>query len=177
MYIYKLESLLQILSYDKIEIFSKTIIKKEDINKVKYLCKKYNIKIEEENFTDYEEKYLKKIKTLQKFDILGTYFPVNLFDNLSSDAKKSIYNELKAMWAAFCEDNRISEIDLYNKKIFWHTTYNDDNIEEILINVIDFLLREDLNFNLKKMITYIIIGAFSYIDRSIKKIYNDIDFI
>lgn len=177
MYIYKLESLLQILTHDNIEIFTKTEIKDIDIQKIKYLCKKLNINAEEDNLTDNEIKYLEKINALQKFDILGTYFPVNLFDNLSNEKKKAIYNELKALWIAFCEDNGITDIELYNQKVKWSNKYNENNIEVILIDTINFLLNDNLDYNIKKMITYIIIGAFAYVDPLIKNIYRDIDFI
>ena len=54
---------------------------------------------------------------------------------------------------------------------------NNNNIEIILIDKINFLLNNNLDYNLRKMITYLIIGAFAYVDVDIKKIYTDIDFI
>ena len=42
MYIYKLESLLQILNYDSIEIFTKTKIKNTDIQNIKYFIEYFH---------------------------------------------------------------------------------------------------------------------------------------
>ena len=81
------------------------------------------------------------------------------------------------MWIAFCNDNNISENDLYNEKIIWNIKLNVDNIEVILIDRINFLLNDNLDKNIKKMITYLIMGAFAYVDPEIKKIYNDFIFI
>ena len=177
MYIYKLESLLQIINYDNIEIFTQTKIKNIDIQNIKYLCKKLNIDIQNDILTDIEINHLKITDTLQKFDILGTYFPIKLYNNINNIKKKLIYNELKLIWNAFCQDNNISDIDLYKKKINWDIMINNNNIEIILIDKINFLLNNNLDYNLRKMITYLIIGAFAYVDVDIKKIYTDIDFI
>jgi hypothetical protein len=177
MYIYKLESLLQIINYDNIEIFTQVKIKNIDIQNIKNLCKKFNINIQNEIFTDIEKKHLKIIDTLQKFDILGTYFPLKLYNNIDKCKKKKIYNELKLMWNAFCQDNNISDIDLYKETINWDIIIDNDDIEMILIDKIDFLLNNSLDYNLRKMITYLIIGAFAYVDLDIKNIYTDIDFI
>jgi len=177
MYIYKLNSLLQIINYNSIEIFTQTRIKNIDIHNIKYLCQKFNIQIQKDIITETEKNFFKKIDTLQKFDIIGTYFPVKFFDNIQNEKKMIIYKELKLMWIAFCNDNNISENDLYNEKIIWNIKLNVDNIEVILIDRINFLLNDNLEKNKKKMITYLIIGAFAYVDPEIKKIYNDFVFI
>ena len=177
MYIYKLESLLQIINYDNIEIFSHIRIKNIDIQNIKYLCKKLHLYIQKDTLTDIENKHLLIIDTLQKFDILGTYFPIKLYKNINNLKMMSIYNELKLLWTAFCQDNNISDIDLYKKEITWDKILKNDNIEILLIDKINFLLNDDLDYNLRKMITYLIIGAFAYVDSDIKNIYKDIDFI
>ena len=173
-YLYKLESLNLIINNNCKEIITNTDLNQEDINKIKYLCKKFNINIEEEEFTQEELFHFKKINTFQKLDILGTYFPLNIYNNLSLQEKTNIYVELKLMWNAFCIDNNISDKDLFNKKLIWS---NNDNVDKNLIEKINFLLDDNLDINLKKMISYLIIGAFSYVNNDIKKIYNNINFI
>lgn len=173
-YLYKLESLLQIINNDCKEIITNTIISKVDINNIKELCNKLNIRIYEEEFTKEEILHFKKTKTFQKLDVLGTYFPLNIFNSISKDDKIKVYQELRLMWTAFCTDNNINEVKIYGKKITW---FCKGNITEILVEKINFLLNDNLDINLKKMISYLIVGAFAYVNLDIKKIYNNFDFI
>ena len=124
-----------------------------------------------------EKHHVIKIETFQKFDIVGSYFPVKFYDNMNYNNKILVYKELKSMWIAFCQDNKLIEKNIYNKEIFWESNLNKKNIENILLDKINFLLNHDIEYNLKKMITYLIIGAFAYIDADIKNIYNNFDFI
>jgi len=177
MFIYKLESLLQILLYDNIEIFTQTLINQNDITNIQKICKKLNISLEKDIFTSDEKNHILKVDTLQKFDILGTYFPIKLYDNIIIQNKIKIYFELKLMWSAFCQDNMINEKDIYNKKINWCNKLDSSNIDSNLIGIINILINDNLDYNLKKMISYVVIGAFAYVDAEVKKIYKDYDFI
>lgn len=177
MFIYKLESLLQILLYDNIEIFTQTLINQNDITNIQKICKKLNISLEKDIFTSDEKNHILKVDTLQKFDILGTYFPIKLYDNITIQNKIKIYFELKLMWSAFCQDNTINEKDIYNKKINWCNKLDSSNIDSNLIGIINILINDNLDYNLKKMISYVVIGAFAYVDAEVKKIYKDYDFI
>lgn len=176
-YIYKLESLKEIIcKYSGIEPVNKIKIYDNDIININKLCKSLKIKMQEYEYSINEIYYFKKVDALQKLDILGTYFPINLYENINSSNKLKIYNELRSIWYAFCIDNKINERKVYKKKIIWHQP-SINNVDELLINKIDFLLNEKFDISFKKMISYLIIGAFSYIDSNVKKIYNNIDFI
>lgn len=176
-YIYKLESLIEIINkYDSIEPVNRIKISNIDINNIHKLCNFLNINLVDYNYTNNEITYFKKINALQKLDVLGTYFPINLYENLKNEKKIRIYNEFKSIWSAFCIDNNINEKEFYKKDIIWEQpTLNDVN--DLLIDKIDFILNNSLDNNFKKMISYLIIGAFSYVDKDVKKIYNNIDFI
>ena len=50
-----------------------------------------------------------------------------------------------------------------------------NNIE--ILDTIDKLMNEHLDINLKKMISYIIVGAFAYVCPHIKEIYSDLEFV
>ena len=176
-YIYKLESLKEIINkYDSIEPVNKIKIYDNDLNNINKLCKLLNIKIQEYDYSTNEIFYFKKINALQKLDILGTYFPINLYENIDSSNKIKIYNELRSIWHAFCIDNNLSESKIYKKKIKWQQP-STNNIDILLVNKIDFILNDKFDISFKKMISYLIIGAFSYVDNNVKKIYNNIDFI
>lgn len=176
-YIYKLESLKEIISkYNGIEPVNKIKISNIDVLNINKLCNFLNIKLQVYKYTKNEIIYFKKINALQKLDILGTYFPINLYDNLINEKKINIYNEFRSIWSAFCIDNNIDEKKFYKKDIIWERpTLN--NVDKLLIEKIDFILNNSLDNNFKKMISYLIIGAFSYVDKDVKKIYNNIDFI
>lgn len=176
MYVYKLESLIEIIKFDKLEVFTQTLICKSDIFNIKKLVKLKKINVDSE-LTENEIFFLKKIETFQKLDILGTYFPIKLYNNLTYDEKNKIFNELKLMWNAFCIDNGIDVRSLYKKNIKWDDMINVSNIDKLLIEKINFLINENFDYNLQKMISYIIIGAFAYVSSEIKNIYNDFDFI
>lgn len=173
-YIYKLESLMQIINSECNEVISNTPISKKDINSIKKLFQQFNLKIEEEQFSEEELFHFKKTKTFQKLDILGTYFPINMYDKLTKNQKEKIYQELRLMWTTFCIDNGLNEQSLFNKKIQW---LYQDNIDSMLIEKINLLLKDDFDSNLKKMISYLIIGAFVYVIPNFRKIYNNFDFI
>ena len=173
-YLYKLENLLYIINTNCKEVITNTLIDSDEIKKIKILCVKLNLSINNEEFSEEELFHFKKIKTFQKLDILGTYFPINIYNKISLEEKKKIYQELRLMWNAFCIDNNINEIKLFKKNINWLIQ---DNIDKSLVDKINLLLNDNIDENLKKMISYLIIGAFAYINFDIKKIYNNFDFI
>ena len=172
LYVYEIESLIEIIKADKKEIFSNTNIEEHHIDNIKFISR--NIK-NESKFTKKEKFYHKKTKIFQIFNELETYFTLELYEKIKKRNLDKILNELRMMWIAFTEDNNINEVDLFGKKINWN--FKKNNYEEILLNNINILINNNLEVNLKKAICFIIIGAFSYVDSNIKKIYNNIDFI
>ena len=86
-----------------------------------------------------------------------------------------VYNELNLIWSSFRDDNNINENAIFGYNIKWGKTPN--NIENKLLDNINIMINNNLEDTFKKNICYIIIGAFSYVNKDIKKIYNNIDFI
>ena len=101
---------------------------------------------------------------------------MELYENIKKYKLSEVFTELKMLWRAFKEDNRINEIELFGNQIIW-TNNKIDNIENILLKNINIMINNKLENNIRKNICYIIIGAFSYVDKDIKKIYNNFEFI
>ena len=173
MYIYYLTSLKDLFENKQNEIYTNTEFTTEEINHINFLTRNFtNKKIklsEKENF------YFKKIKFFQKFFELNTYFTIEIYENVDKKKLKIIYKELQMMLDTYLSDNKLTEEKLFNVKIDWNS--NKNNIENNLITNIDLLVNNKLDEIFRKHICYIIIGAFSYVDYNIKKIYNNIDFI
>lgn len=175
LYIYKLESLLNIIDYNCIEAITNTKLSSYEVKNIRLVLNLLKLNFHNETFTEKEDNYFKKIEILQKLDILGSYFSIDLYNRISNENKIKVYNELKSMWLAFFNDNNLKKLKKFNK-IKW-IAVNIENIDTQLLYKIDTLLNKDIEINLKKMISYLIVGAFAYVVPEIKKIYNNFDFI
>lgn len=173
MYVYQLSSLKELIEQNINEIYSNKPFQINDIKNILFLTK--DIKIKNVELTNTEKLYNKKIKIFQIFFELGTYFTLDLYENINKKKLFDVYNELNLIWSSFRDDNNIDEINTFGNKIKWSKNPND--IENKLLDNITIMINNNLEDIFKKNICYIIIGAFSYVDKDIKKIYNNIDFI
>lgn len=173
MYIYELNTLKLLVDENENEIFTKTPFTYNEIMNIKFLTK--NIKNDNNTiYTKDEELYFLKISTFEIFYELKTYFTLKIYENINKDNLKNIFNELKMIWGAFKEDNMIGEMELFGKEIDWNCN---NNIEIKLLQNINILVNNNLDDSIRKTICYIVIGAFSYVDKNIKKIYPNINYI
>lgn len=177
-YLYILDSLNTHIKYSKKDIFTNTVFTKNELNNI---TKQYKITYRNnkctsnnEKVNDIEAKHLKKISTLKKLDYIGTYFPISEYNKIESRSFRLIYNELKNMWCAFKTDNEFDEVHFFGDRIEW--SFVPDKHEELLLDKINSLLSDNLDENIKIMISYVIIGAFAYVCPFIKKHYTNIDF-
>ena len=173
MYVYQLSSLKELIEQNINEIYSNKPFQLNDIKNILFLTK--NCKIPKVKITNTEKLYNKKIKIFQIFYELETYFTLALYENINKKKLFDVYNELYLIWTSFRDDNKIDEINIFRTKIKWSKKRKD--IENKLLDNIDIMINNNLEDVFKKNICYIIIGAFSYVDKYIKKIYNNIDFI
>ena len=173
MYVYQLSSVKELIEQNINEIYSNKPFQINDIKNILFLTK--DIKIKNVELTNTEKLYNKKIKIFQIFFELGTYFTLDLYENINKKKLFDVYNELNLIWSSFRDDNNIDEINTFGNKIKWSKNPND--IENKLLDNITIMINNNLEDIFKKNICYIIIGAFSYVDKDIKKIYNNIDFI
>ena len=175
MYLYILDSLLEYIEHSKNEIYTNTPFTPSELLDIdKQYKKKYkkNISIKKKKIPIRQSKNNKKIKILAKLDMLGTYFPMKDYEQIETDSFRSIYNELKNMWNAFRNDNKIDENKYFGSRIDWSFN-NDIDHETILLDKIDILLNDNVEANMKIMISYVIIGAFAYACPCIKKHYSN----
>ena len=165
---YIVSSLTMCIKQNINEIFTKSTFLDKEIKNINIMNKKLKLEyvIEENNI-------LKKNKVLKKLDILGTYFPIEEYNKINEIEFKKIYYELKSMWTVFANDNALNEINLFGIKLIWN---HNKFYEKELINKMDILLNDNNNTNLNKMISYVIIGSFSYVCPHIKNLYNNIIF-
>ena len=96
-----------------------------------------------------------------------------MYNKIDRDNFKNILSELKMMWNAFKIDNNLDELELFGCVLKW----NSKKYEDQLLTNIKIMIDNKLDKNFKKALSYVIIGAFAYVDKDIKKTYNDIDFI
>lgn len=167
-YLYELSSLSLLIENQEKEIFSNTELNENEVKEIKFYNK--NFKVEEMN--EKEKLFSLKTKIFDTFNKLDTYFTLTLYENVDKRNLPNIFSELKLMWNAFKEDNNINDMDLFGKNLI--TFYQKEND---LLNNINILINNNLEKPFRKNICYIIIGAFSYVDKNIKKIYKNIDFI
>mgnify|MGYP006425525731 CR=1 FL=1 len=174
-YVYELKSLKELLDIGNIkEIYTNTPLDRNQISNIKFLTKDLNR--DNTPLSVSENRYIQKIEVFQIFFELDTYFTLELYENIKKYKLSEVFTELKMLWRAFKEDNRINEIELFGNQIIW-TNNKIDNIENILLKNINIMINNKLENNIRKNICYIIIGAFSYVDKDIKKIYNNFEFI
>ena len=96
-----------------------------------------------------------------------------MYNKIDRDNFKNILSELKMMWNAFRIDNNLDEVELFGCVLKW----NSKKYEDQLLTNIKIMIDNKLDKSFKKALSYVIIGAFAYVDKNIKKMYNDIDFI
>lgn len=171
LYIYKLSSINEIILNNSKEIFTNTLINKIEIKNINKINKilNYNFK------NEYKYNKLNKINTfLKNLDYIGTYFSIKDYELIKKNQFISIYRELKTMWSVFKNDNQLSEMKLFKKKIIWR--FKCDDYENELLDICNLLLSIKSNKLLLNMISYVIIGSFSYVCPHIKKIFSNIVF-
>jgi hypothetical protein len=110
----------------------------------------------------------------QIFYELGTYFTLNMYESIDKNNLEIIFNELKLMWNSFKQDYQINELQLFGEELNWDKC---SKIEYKLLENIKIMIDNKIDDVFKKNICYLIIGSFCYVDKDLKKIYNNIDFI
>lgn len=171
-YLYNISSLKLLIDNNENEIFTKKQFTEDEKKEFDFYLKYFNYQLDEDKQNDKEKKFLLKTKIFKTFYDLETYFTVTLYDKLNENELYKIFTEVKLMWEAFKEDNNINDKDLFGKDLNWMYSNEDD-----LLNNIDIMINNELDKLFRKNICYIIIGAFSYVNKDIKKIYRNIDFI
>lgn len=181
MYIYELTSLKELINQNINEIYLNIPFEKKHVNNIIFLTK--YMKNDNIPLTASEILYKKKIEIFQIFFELGTYFTLQLYENINKNKLNDVFNELKMIWTSFKDDNNVDENSIFGQTIKWNHinikkgSKTKNPIEDKLLDNINIMINNKLEDNFKKNICYIIIGAFSYADSNIKKIYNNIDFI
>ena len=170
LYLYIIDSLHEYLDHNIKEIFTNTDFTNDEIFTINKLFQKLYKK--ENNFEN--NIHLKKITALKKLDLIGTYFPMKDYNKIEKSKFNLIYKELKNMWNAFKNDNKINEIQYFGSLIKWENQIV--GTEEMVLDKIIFLLSDNLDNNIKIMISYVIIGAFSYVCSHIKIHYDNLIF-
>jgi hypothetical protein len=98
---------------------------------------------------------------------------LEIYEKVDKNQIEKILIELKMMWNAFKLDNKLNEIELFEKKLTW----DDKNYENQLLTNIQIMIDNKLEKSFRKAISFVIIGAFAYINSEIKQAYSDIDFV
>ena len=172
-YLYEISSLNMLIDNSQNETFSNEKFSKSEIKEIKFYFKeKENICIRQKEISEKEKEFCLKTKIFDTFFKLDTYFTLTMYNNVKESDKSKIFTEVKLMWEAFKEDNNVTELELFGKSINW--IYESE--ESLLVNI-DIMINNNLEKLFRKNICYIIIGAFSYVDKNIKKVYRNIDFI
>ena len=176
MYLYEFNSLKHIFNENIKEVYTNTDFSPFELKQINIFFKHLNLILDLHNDLTIDEQLISlKVQVFQKLDKVGTYFTVSSFDEIENEKLFSVFNELKNMWKAFCLDNGILESQLFNYEINWIVSKK--KIEYKILDTIDKLMNEHLDINLKKMISYIIVGAFAYVCPHIKEIYSDLEFV
>lgn len=171
-YLYEISSLNLLIESNSSEIFSNQKLIDSEIKEINFYFNLLRSKNEILENNEIEQDFALKTKIFDTFFKLDTYFTLTMYNNVKENDKGKIFTEVKLMWEAFKEDNNVTEMELFGKKLNW--IYDS---EVSLLTNIDILINNNLEKLFRKNICYIIIGAFSYVDKNIKKIYRNIDFI
>lgn len=171
-YLYEISSLNLLIESNSSEIFSNQKLIDSEIKEINFYFNLLRNKNEILENNEIEQDFALKTKIFDTFFKLDTYFTLTMYNNVKENDKGKIFTEVKLMWEAFKEDNNVTEMELFGKKLNW--IYDS---EVSLLTNIDILINNNLEKLFRKNICYIIIGAFSYVDKNIKKIYRNIDFI
>jgi len=173
-YIYDLLSLKEIISNNMNEIYTNEPFTSSEICHINFILKNRSFNIKKQKITKKEKLYFLKISIFQIFYELGTYFTLSMYETVDKKNIKLIFNELKLMWTSYKQDYEIDENELFGKIIKWESG---SNTEDKLLENINIMINNNLDHIFKKNICYLIIGSFCYVDKNLKKIYNNIDFI
>ena len=173
-YIYDLLSLKEIISNNMNEVYSGKSFLPSELRHINFILKNRSFDIEKQKISKIETLYFLKISIFQIFYELGTYFTLSMYETINKKYLGVIFNELKLMWTSYKQDYKIDENHFFGKLIQWEL---DSNIESKLLENINIMVNNNLDGIFKKNICYLIIGSFCYVDKNLKKIYNNIDFI
>jgi hypothetical protein len=156
--------------------FSKKILNK--INKKINFLKKINYKFEKEELNIKDKHILLKNEVFKKFDIMGLFLDIKWFDNLNIFQLNNLYYELKSIWNAqkmyYNDYKKIIPEDIIFKDV---RNLDRLKLEDKILEKFDNFVTLGINENFRKMGGYIVIGAFSYISKEVKDIYNNVVFI
>ena len=171
-YIYELISLKELLKNSCVEIHTNSKLSKNELDEIVFFTSK--IKEDRKIKIKKKERFkLMKDNIFTVFNELDTYFSLEIYEKVSKDQIEKILIELKMMWNAFKLDNKLNEIELFEKKLTW----DDKNYENQLLTNIQIMIDNKIEKSFRKTISFVIIGAFAYINSEIKQAYSDIDFV
>lgn len=174
-FVYELESLFELVENNMNEVYTNYPFTINEINHIKFLKRSKKVSNNKyRKLTKKEKLHFLKMDIFQIFYELGTYFTLSMYDSIDKNNLGIIFNELKLMWTSFKQDYQINELQLFGEEVDWSKCAK---IESKLLENINIMINNKLDDVFKKSICYLIIGAFCYVDKDLKKIYNNIDFI
>lgn len=174
-FVYELQSLFEIVENNMNEVYTNKPFTINEINHIKFLKKNKKVdNSKDRKITKKEKLYFLKMDIFQIFYELGTYFTLSMYESIDKNNLGLIFNELKLMWTSFRQDYQINELQLFGEELDWSKCAK---IECKLLENINSMINNKLDDVFKKNICYLIIGSFCYVDKDLKKIYNNIDFI
>ena len=174
-FVYELESLFEIIENNMNEVYTNEPFTINEINHIKFLKRSKKVSNSKyRKLTKKEKLHFLKMDIFQIFYELGTYFTLSMYESIDKNNLGLIFNELKLMWTSFRQDYQINELQLFGGELDWNKCAK---IECKLLENINIMINNNLDDVFKKSICYLIIGAFCYVDKDLKKIYNNIDFI
>ena len=174
-FVYELESLFEIVDNNMNEVYTNDPFTINEINHINFLKKTKKVnKNNDRKITKKEKLHFLKMDIFQIFYELGTYFTLSMYNSIDKNNLEIIFNELKLMWASFKQDYQINELQLFGEELDWSKC---SKIECKLLENINIMINNNLDDVFKKSICYLIIGSFCYVDKDLKNIYNNIDFI
>ena len=173
-FVYELESLFEIIDNNMNEVYTCKPFTINEINHINFLKKIIKKVRKNRKITEEEKLHFLRMDIFQIFYELGTYFTLNMYESIDKNNLEIIFNELKLMWNSFKQDYQINELQLFGEELNWDKCFK---IEYKLLENIKIMIDNKIDDVFKKNICYLIIGSFCYVDKDLKKIYNNIDFI
>jgi hypothetical protein len=165
----------------KINPFTNKPFSKKILNKIKKkidFLKKINYKFEEEEINIIDKHILYKNEVLKNFDILGLFIDIKWFNDLNILNLKNLYNELRSIWNAQKHYYQDYKKIIPNNLVFEDIRdLNRIELEEKVLGKFDSFISLGINEKFRKLGGYIVLGAFSYVSKDVKEIYNNIIFI
>ena len=174
-FVYELNSLFEIIDNNMNEVYTNEPFTINEINHISFLKKSNKVSnSNDKKITKKEKFHFLKMDIFQIFYELGTYFTLSMYESIDKNNLGIIFNELRLMWTSFKQDYQINEFLLFGEELDWSKC---PKIEYKLLENINIMINNKLDDVFKKNICYLIIGSFCYVDKDLKKIYNNIDFI